>query len=472
MAIVNNNIRVLDRPIWEQLTFAPANSAAGSCMADDNERYIYYLISASSFWRYDTWADTWQQLANSPGGTVAAGTTLRYTKCIGAQRNGKHYGSLYLFTASGSAVTLYRYSISDNTWSAALSVAGLPATWGTDTGFAYPSPELNNWTGGYHAGVLQTVTTSGAAVNATSVPVTALAAALPAGTYLRFGVLSVTTTGASAVGANTIPVAALTSAINAGATLMYRGVEVRLLSSAAQGATSLSVYPLRVAIPAGAVITIEISATLTSAAAAAATSVTVSNLNVTIPASSVAYYYDHMYLIGHATTVMYRYSISANAWYTTSANSGNPAIPAVSAAVGAGCALRWLPGASGYTDKLIILRGANTIYTYTYDLVANTMAALTTYPATEAFTTGTSTAGRSVGGRQERLVIQKDNSMRFYELDLNLGNMTPIATQNVIPNGGALAGDRMSVIASPDGIEFLYFMLHTSNVFMRTGLFF
>ena len=81
MGVVNNNKYMLDRPMWEQLSFAPANGVAGSCNCDDNRRFIYnyFQISttAAQFWRYDTWADCWQPLATPPTqtGTVGANFT-------------------------------------------------------------------------------------------------------------------------------------------------------------------------------------------------------------------------------------------------------------------------------------------------------------------------------------------------------------------------------------------------------------
>jgi hypothetical protein len=77
----------LDLPTWEWLRFAPAASATGiSCAASaDNSRfhwqhgrYIYYLITAVSFWRYDTWTDSYQQLASPP---IAPATWTRMKFC-------------------------------------------------------------------------------------------------------------------------------------------------------------------------------------------------------------------------------------------------------------------------------------------------------------------------------------------------------------------------------------------------------
>lgn len=72
--LVNTLRKQVDIPIWEWARFAPAVSSAISCTcAADNScfhpqhgRYIYYLIAATSFWRYDTWTDTYMQLSSPP----------------------------------------------------------------------------------------------------------------------------------------------------------------------------------------------------------------------------------------------------------------------------------------------------------------------------------------------------------------------------------------------------------------------
>ena len=74
MALSSNNLRVqVDTPIWEWCRTAPAVSTgiSSTASADSSNnpthgRYIYYLISATGFYRYDTWSDTYQQLSSPP----------------------------------------------------------------------------------------------------------------------------------------------------------------------------------------------------------------------------------------------------------------------------------------------------------------------------------------------------------------------------------------------------------------------
>lgn len=75
-ALTNNTLtRQVDLPTWEWTRFAPSGSSAisSTCMADNSDfnqdehgRYIYYLITATVFMRYDTWSDMYQQLSSPP----------------------------------------------------------------------------------------------------------------------------------------------------------------------------------------------------------------------------------------------------------------------------------------------------------------------------------------------------------------------------------------------------------------------
>lgn len=85
MALTNKLIPQVDTPVWEWCRFAPVLSGvmACSCTADNSTfhvqhgRYIYYLINATNFWRYDTITDTYIQLA-TPLIAPATWSTMRF----------------------------------------------------------------------------------------------------------------------------------------------------------------------------------------------------------------------------------------------------------------------------------------------------------------------------------------------------------------------------------------------------------
>ncbi len=89
----------VDVPAWEMMRFLPVSSAAAHCMTTGDtltERYLYYS-GLAAFYRYDTYTDSWQQLAGPPvaGLTVAS---IRYSVYSG------NWGRV--LAAGASSVTL------------------------------------------------------------------------------------------------------------------------------------------------------------------------------------------------------------------------------------------------------------------------------------------------------------------------------------------------------------------------------
>lgn len=77
----------VDLPVWEWARFAPVATAATSAMCAGEttaERYLYYL--STTFYRYDTWTDSWQQLSTPPTAPVTA-CSMRYTNYGGYRGN-------------------------------------------------------------------------------------------------------------------------------------------------------------------------------------------------------------------------------------------------------------------------------------------------------------------------------------------------------------------------------------------------
>lgn len=469
MPVINNNKYMLDRPMWEQLSFAPATGVSGSCNCDDNRRFIYSYFqtstTAAQFWRYDTWADSWQQLATPPTQTGSCGS-IRYVESVGGQFGGTTYGSVWLLIGNGTIAYFYKYDIATNTWSAR-SITNVPATLGTDQSFVYPEPQLNNNTGGYNSFVRTITTSATVATGATTISVSALPQALEAGTRLRFGNFNITLSAEALAGATTLSVVALPYGVNAGTLIETpRGGLVTVRTTAAAGATSIDVYPIRRWLANGSAFNCERYVVLTAAAAANATSITVAACSFSLESGASAYYYDHMYMVGNNATVMYRYQVSTNTWATT--NAAGAAIPAVTGAVGGGCSIKWLP--SYDADKLYIVRGNATANIYTYSLGSNTFATQTFYPNTETFTTASTHTARSIGGKGYSIISSKDTTMRIYEYDPSLSRLHPKMNQWLYPTGNAVQGDRATCLRSPDEVEFYYLLLPSSTAFVRCAL--
>lgn len=92
-ALTSNTLtRQVDLPTWEWTRFAPANSSgiSSTCAADnpnflpdEHGRYIYYMISATNFSRYDTWGDVYQQLSSPI--TLDTYTSMKYGAALGVE---------------------------------------------------------------------------------------------------------------------------------------------------------------------------------------------------------------------------------------------------------------------------------------------------------------------------------------------------------------------------------------------------
>jgi hypothetical protein len=83
----------VDLPTWEWTRFAPAVSSAisSTCAADNGNfnpaehgRYIYYLISATQFVRYDTWTDMYQSL-QSPAIAPLTFSSMKLAGALGPE---------------------------------------------------------------------------------------------------------------------------------------------------------------------------------------------------------------------------------------------------------------------------------------------------------------------------------------------------------------------------------------------------
>ena len=94
MPLSSNTLRVqVDTPIWEWCRPNPnavvTSSLSCSCTPDNSNfhrtsgRYIYYYLTvAGGFWRYDTWSDTYQQLA-SPMNAPVTRNSMKYSGASG-----------------------------------------------------------------------------------------------------------------------------------------------------------------------------------------------------------------------------------------------------------------------------------------------------------------------------------------------------------------------------------------------------
>lgn len=167
---------------------------------------------------------------------------------------------------------------------------------------------------------------------------------------------------------------------------------------------------------------------------------------------------DYIYLIGNNSTTWYRYGIGANAWVASPAGFGVN----LTAAAGAGCAIHWCYGYA--TDTLYIIRATATATIYAYTIGVPAIATITYNPATETFTTGTSS--EYDGGT--RIYIQKDATQRVLQLNLaGTYTMTPACTFPY--TGTAIVGDKLTTVKSTETtpVTFLYLLMNTGQYVWR-----
>jgi len=140
----SHNLKLgIDLPIWQWLRFQPVTTAAGACLINDKrgtDRYIYFLFSVTSFWRYDIITDSWLQLA-SPGalggsGTWGAGTCMVFDPSQGTA------GRIWLLNGYTTQCGFGYYDIATDTWTSR-SITNLPAIWGTDGSMAHTCSVYN-----------------------------------------------------------------------------------------------------------------------------------------------------------------------------------------------------------------------------------------------------------------------------------------------------------------------------------------
>jgi hypothetical protein len=428
MPVTNNNVKLLDLPMWEVLQPFPAAAGAGVCSVYDrrgSERFAYTMFATFSYWRYDLWANTWQQLASAPGGTFGTGTAMvydpSYTTLATVVATGG--GSTGGFLQAGVYFVRYSYVTADGE-----SLACTPSASFTVASGNIPRVTLPNIT--TLAGV-------------TSMNIYLTAAGGAAGTETLY---------ASGVTATTKD---LTTAQSAGAALPTTNTS---------GLPTGGVWALIAAATAPLFYVYDCVSNLWSAAKSVtnlpATVGTDTALNHTEPLYSTGGNDDYIYFSGNASTSFVRYSISANTW---------TALTAIPGATGAGVGVHWITGFD--TNSLFVIRGGATATIYRYSISGNSWGTPVINPITEAFTTGTMSCIKC--NTRDVIYIQKDTTSRCLVFDPAINQITPLCTQYLVAVGGAVTGDRFFTAVDPTyGIPFLYIGVHSTTNFLRTPLIF
>lgn len=180
---------------------------------------------------------------------------------------------------------------------------------------------------------------------------------------------------------------------------------------------------------------------------------------------------DNFYLFGNAAVTAYKYSIAGNAWTVLSPVAARAGAP------GAGMTADWVDGvrdtawtdgtySNHYTTTLVhqngryiySLRGAAGNVLDVYDIAANTWISGIAYgQQMEVF--GAGSCSVDMDGY---IYIQKDATGRIYRFDVANNALEPWVL-NPVPQGTAVAGDKMFMTTYTDSAEKINFLYTLGN---------
>lgn len=320
-------------------------------------------------------------------------------------------GSLWFFNAGTTAVGFAVYDRITNAWTQR-SVTGLPTAWGTDA---------------------QIVSTDSASSN---------------------GGLGFVNDTATAGAASTLTTD-LTFLLN-----QWANYQIRIISGTGAGQIR----------------------TIASNTAGANSVITVSSAWTTVPDATSVFRIegndDFFYLLGNNAVTMYRYSISGNTWTTlspTAARAGAYAAGGTADWIDSVQDSTWSDGSyASHIAPNIVKQLGRYIYSFrggassildVYDIALNTWYSGISYGnQLETFTTGTNSVDMN-----GKIYIMKEATGRIYKFDVALNELQPF-TISPVPQGAAVAGDKMFIQSYIDGattIIYLYMLAQTSNVLTR-----
>lgn len=478
MTLANTLRKMVHRKSAEYCAPNPAgNTAAGAFIVSDKSNIIpqhdiaYYLGSLTSAWNYNADHDAWLQLPSPPaGGTFGAGSCGEF-RAISAP------GGAITQTATGGSTTTINTGL---TLTRDLAGCEIRAMAGPGAGYS---------------GIIKT---NGLGANAVITVETASGVAFTSATQFQIfaGSLWFMNAGASAVGFSVYDRAtnAWTARSVTGLPTTW-GTDAQLVSTpgrtsngglgfvngtAASGAaTTLTAladksfllnqwanYQVRIISGTGA----GQIRTISSNTAGVSPVLTVSAAWTTNPDNTSVYRIegndDFLYLLGNGAVAMYRYSISGNSWTTlapTAARGGAP---------GAGMTADWIDGvkATEWNDNLysnhysttVVHQNGRYIYSFRgaagnvldlYDIAANTWISGIAYgQQNEAF--GAGSCSVDLDGY---IYIQKDATGRIYRFDVARNVLEPWVL-NPVPQGAAVAGDKMIMTTFSEGANSLNYL--------------
>jgi hypothetical protein len=457
---------------WEQVTPAPAATAAGSFIASSRHfrQQQLFVRGTTEAYIYNPSEDGWVQLPSPAlAGTIAAGAA----GVAGAWSTGTTVAASSLTATGGTTSTI----VTNQTLARSIAGYSVHILSGPNAGVTLPI--LSNTIG---ATATITVATQGSAFTSSTVyrlctPVWYVlgSGTLASGSFRKYDFA--TNTWTTLAHAN-LPASIATdgklistpSWINTDYKKFATGTATSatgttLVNSAKSWATNQfrDAFQVRIESGTGAGQIRIVSSNI-------GTTLTVPTWTITPDATSVYSIEgndDFLYYMGNNAVTMYRYSISANTWSTLSPVAARAGAPT------AGMSGHWIYNETNtaWTNENAIINGRR-IYSFRgsalldyYDIAANTWVSGLLYsPAQETFATGSKYTYLN-----DKIYIQKDATNRWFEFDIADQNMMGWTTMPV-GQGAAIVGDTCFDATYYDGateIHYVYMLMNTSALMYR-----
>jgi hypothetical protein len=482
MAVQYNFRKAIDLPDWTWLPMFPAgNSNHGTSRVYDGNRYVYWVIqygttattaSTTALYRYDTWSSGWQFLATTTSGNQ--GIDIEYDP----YRNvlyiipGSSLTSWQVFNLNTTAVTIANVSCA--AWALTAMTPVLPAANSAGGSITMPSDigvptiidsgtadSVNNTTTtidattatgtfgpgmvglqlhvltGAQAGQLRTIASVTAPNVMTVSP--ALPGALAAGDTFQIELVNDIATGGSTTTVVDTTASWITNA--------YANMDVIIVSGTGSGQRR------RIASNTATTLTLAAAVTGNPRTGAFTTAPDSTSTYRIVPSSDFLYYQP-----GGSSTTFYKIDVAQTTGIAWSSLTG------VTGTIGGGGNTFYPAAYAPY--QILAFRGNATATVYIYNIGTNAWAQITTYPASETFTTGA--AATMISGKR-KLIIQKEGQVRLYVIDLltglvDAGGTVPYAAP------GTFDGKRAIVLTTADGAQFLYILRGGGQEFFRVPL--
>lgn len=465
---VNYNFKKgIDIPNWTWLQQYPPALLVSHSIKYDGFRYIY-VIQATTFYRYDTWTNGWQNLATPTTGGAGEDMVYDSIRNVLIIIHGLALTSWQVFNLNRTAVTIAGVVCQPWVFTTMTPVLPLAAATGASLTRTGEYVEGDVVLSGVAAATGQTTTNVKANSEVFHTQMVGLQLRVTSGTYSGTARII-----SAVVDPDDITVAALPGALATGDTFVierpggtatassattltdtaatyitnkYANWDVEILSGTGAGQRR------RIVGNTATVITLATAVTGNPRTGAWSINPSTDSVYRIVPSTDFIYYQS-------GGTGLYRLDIVASpaaVWGT---------LTAAPATLGA--------GASGDYSRFIapghiyFLRAVATTTIYAYDIGLNSWATQVHYPgALETFTTG---ASMVLHPAKNKLIVYKDLSQRVIALDLATGLWEVIGNHPYIA-GTAVEGKRIELVTTADGATFLFLLRAGGAEWFRTAL--